>query len=346
MTLIGNLILGIATLIFFVLFDIIYIKPMPRGDAVVGYTWSLILGVAVFSICLIIVALLIGSQGGYALLGSPGTVLILLSVILILLGNGFFTLMAGEKGYDLPPLIRQLFRYIPAILPPLLIIAAACLLHADQKVLPAIAYKLPIWVGLGSGLAALALIMVNNAQNANAQMQSAREYKDKIYQDHLNQIDSTDVSKDLVFLFVFTDANHNSVVRERALAKIKTRPDWEAEVISRLQNDWAPEAFTFLASNDVSDKTLFPEAVRQGVLIQARLIRESIGNCRNSYDLYSDRFTWEVDRVLRTVDKFQEMGVDYRPAVQELLRALDEPSDFEKPKFKCSILLEKWLKAN
>lgn len=182
--------------------------------------------------------------------------------------------------------------------------------------------------------------------NANARLRSESEFIDRTHQNHLNTIDSTDVMKNMVFLLVFTDANHDTDVRDRALAKIKSRVDWQEELARRLETDWAPEVFTFLASNEVDDKALFAEPVQKGAFIQARLIRESIRNCRGTYDLYSSRFAWEAERVLRTLEKFEGMGLDYRPAVQEMRAALDEPTSFEKPKLECKSILDKWLKTH
>jgi hypothetical protein len=347
MVVIGNFALAVATLVFFLLVKEILFTKMPGGDAGVGYAWALIIGVLVFSICMAVATAIIGGQGGFSWVGSPGgsrVMLVLMGFILIMVGNGFF--MFGEGFGGLPNFIRITFTAIPATLPPLLIICAAILLNAERTSLPAFTYKLPIYFGLIVGILAIGFLLAESARNSAAKIQSNIDFTDKIHQDHLNHIDTTDVMKDGVFLFVFTDANQDKDVREKALAKIKTRPDWQEELVRRLQNDWAPEAFTFLASNEVDDKTLFPEPVRQGVLIQAKLIRESIRQCRDGYDLYEGRFTWEVERVLRTVDKFQGMGVDYRPAVQELRNALDERTSFEKPKLPAKGMLDNWLKKH
>ena len=193
---------------------------------------------------------------------------------------------------------------------------------------------------------AIGFLMMESARNAAAITQDKSDFEQRNYQNHLDNIDSTDVMKEIVFILVYTDANQRQDVREKALAKIKSRPDWQEELVRRIQTDWAPEVFTFLASNEVDDKTLFLEAVKQGVLIQARLIRADIRKCRDGYDLYEGRFTWEVERVLRTVDKFEDMGVDYRPAVQEMRNALDERTSFEKPKLVAKGILEKWLKKH
>lgn len=347
MIILGNFFLALAALAFLLVCNLIYFTKMPGGDAGVGYAWSLLFGIAGFSVCLAIVTAIIGLQGGFGWVGASGsqrTLLVLGGLILVLIGNGFF--MTGEYPHDLPVMLRKIIRPIPAVLPPALLIGAAILLNGKQTTVSAPAYKLPIYAGLFFGVLAIGILMVARAQRSAALLQSHAEFTSTTHQNHLNHIDSTDVSKDMVFLLVYTDANHSGEVREKALAKIKSWPGWQEELVRRLQNDWAPEAFTFLASNEVDDKTIFPEPVRQGVLIQARLIRESIRNCRNPYDLYAGRFTWEVERVLRTVDQFEGMGVDYRPAVQELRQALDEPASFEKPRLAAMAIVDKWLKKH
>ncbi|HMQ47504.1 MAG TPA: hypothetical protein PKA00_08920 [Saprospiraceae bacterium] len=342
MIIIGNVFLGLAALVAILLFNMMYLSTVPRGgDAVVGYAWSLIIGILVFSVSLAIVTAIIAWKGHFAWVGASSG-LIIIGFLLVMLGNGFFLL--GEGVGDLPVPIRQVFKYLPAVLPVMLVLAAGVLLHTEPGAVPAALYKGPIYVGLVLGILALLFIAVHYIRNDMAVIKSQQAFEDKIHQDHLNQIDTTDVSKDAVFLYVFTDANHAPDVRERALAKLKSRPDWQEELVRRLQNDWAPQAFIFLASNEVEDKSLFVEPIRQGILIQAKLIREDIRNCRGDYDLYSDRFSWEIERLLRTVDKFQNIGANYKSEVQALRAALDEPTTFEKPRLRAVSLLDKWLK--
>ncbi|MBI1226540.1 MAG: hypothetical protein GC192_15000 [Bacteroidetes bacterium] len=347
MIVLGNFFLAVAAIVFLLICNLIYFKTPPGGDAVVGYAWSIIFGILAFSICMAIVTAIIGWQGGFGWVGtSTGqrVALVLLGFLLILVGNGFF--MANEYPRDLSPAMRKIVRMIPAVLPVLLLIGAALLLNFKYTALAGPVYKIPVFSSLFLSSLGFAIILFGQAQRSAARVKADEDFRDRTHQNHLNTIDSTDVMKNGVFLYVFTDANHKADVREKALAKIKSRPDWQEELVRRLQNDWAPEAFTFLASNEVDNKTLFPEAVRQGIIIQARLIRESIRKCRDKYDLYEGRFTWEIDRVIRTVDKFDSIGVDFKPVMQELRNALDEKTDFEKPRLPAKGLLDNWQKKH
>jgi len=348
MTILGNLFIGIAALVSILILNLVYGTHNRGGDAGVGYAWALFLSLSVFIVCMGIVAISIGTRGGYDWVGQPGTgrtLWVLGGFALAMLGVFFISMGEGMGG--VPRWLYHIMKVAP-LLAILSVLASALLLLNEplRTSLPSLAWRLPTFVAIGFGVVSLGFIVVAKAQVSADIARAATESKDSFYQNQLDNIDSTDLMKDGVFLYVYTDANQEKALREKALAKIKTRPDWQEELVRRLQNDWAPEAFTFLASNEVDDKAMFLEPVRQGVLIQAKLIRESIRNCSNSYDLYEGRFTWEVDRVLLTVDKFEGMGVDYRPAVQELRNALDEQASFEIPKLQAKTTLDKWLKKH
>ncbi|MCF8248244.1 MAG: hypothetical protein K9J37_23655 [Saprospiraceae bacterium] len=346
MNLIGNILLGVTTLIYFGLLSLVYGSHNRSGDAGVGYAFTLVLSNVGFIVCLAIVTAIIGSKGGFSWVGTygglPRFVWVSAGFILAMTGIFFFTVQEGLGA--LAAIVRQI---APGLLPLLVIVGAAVLLNDGWRAtVPPLIFKLPILVTVGAGAVVLLVLMgakfTQSAENAKA----ASEAGSSRHQNDLANIDSIDVMKEIVFLFVYTDANQDPELRERAIASIKSRPDWQEELVRRIQTDWAPEVFTFLASNEVDDKILFPEAVKQGALIQARLIREDIRKCRDGYDLYAGKFSWEVERVLRSVDKFEGMGVDYRPAVQELRAALDERTDFEKPKLAVKDMLDKWLKKH
>lgn len=343
MAIIGNIFLGIAAFVAILLFNMRYLRTIPSGgDAAVGYAWSLLIGVFAFSICMAIVTIIIAWRGHFSWVGSPQGFLLGAGFLLIMLGNGFF--LFGEGTGDLPLVIRLVFKYLPALLPLALVFAAGVLLHTQPGTVPALLYKTPIYMGLVAGILAGLFILGRQLRNNLAVIKSQQAFEDKNHQDHLNQIDTTDVSINAVFLYVFTDANHASDVRQRALAKLKSRSDWQEEMVRRLHTAWAPEVFTFLASNEVEDKNLFAEPIREGIRIQAELIRESIRNGRGDYDLYPERFVWEIERILRTVDKFQSQEQDYKAAIRALRAALDEPTSFKKPELKAKKVLDNWLK--
>jgi hypothetical protein len=349
MTSIGNIFLIIAGLVYLALSGTLFSRqPTPGGDYGMSYAWTLIIGNFAFTLCMTIVVAIIGAKGGFDWVATPGAprfLTVTAAYILIMLAYNFFAMKEGTG--DLPPLLREVVAYLPGLLPPLLLICAAILLNEDWRAaVPVAVYKWPLLLIAAIGLLPLGLIMQHNARNAAAGAKARAEFISRNEQAHLDRIASVDIQKEMGSILVFTDANHKAEVRNRALEKIKSRPDWQEELIRSFEAGWTPDVFTFLASNEVENKEMFAKPVEEGIRVQARLIRESIGRCRGSYDLYPDRFTWEVDRVLRSVQKFQGLGVDFHPAVQELRAALDEPTSFEKPRLKCIPMLDRWLKQN
>jgi len=350
-TLIGNIFLSIAALIFLALFNMMYLQKIPKtGDSLMGYGWGIILGYLAILTCLILVAGMIGWKGGFSWIGASTAARWLIvpgGLILAVLAAGLCAFIKGEP-MQVPGLLKWLSGVLPALIPLFLFIGFAVLLNGGEiSTLSAAAYKWPLASAgslgmLGLCIAAWGFIAESN-QNAVRRAEGAKSDQARYHQNHLDNIDSCDVTKNMVFILVFTDANHHPEVRERAIAKIKTNPAWQQELIRLLECDWAPEAFTFLASNEVDDKNLFVEPVRKGVLNQAKLIRQNIRESSQRHHLYAGKFSWEVERMLRTVDKFQSAEANYLPEVREVRAALNERWIFEKPTFVCAAVLDKWI---
>lgn len=351
MTFIGNLLLAIAALVYFALLSILYGKEPPKGgDYAVGYFWSLLILNALFIIAMVLANIIIGIRGGFGWV-LPGSGVRFIFVTLCLLAALATTALSGmfrnEPG-DVPWALRFFANIAPVIIPLLLLFGAVILLNQIQ--VPAAVYKWPLQLAAALGLlgvtACIVLVLVESNRNRQATRQHTIEANESNHRRMLEEIDSCDLSKNMVFLLVFTDANQHKEVRDKALAKIRSRTGWQEELVKKLQNDWAPEVFTFLASNEPDDPTLFTAPIYEGILIQAKLIRESIRRSSHPSHFYESRFLWEVERVLRTVDRFSNRGTDYRPAVKELRAALDQPCDFEKPVFICRQLLDEWIKQH
>lgn len=352
MTIVGNILLIIATLIFLPL-AFTLTKAPPGNDGAVGYFWGIIILDLLFSACMILVTLVIASKGGFEWVSATKSTrfwLVTLGLLSMLFTTGLSGLFKYEHG-PVPFLIRFYSSFAPFMIPAVMIIAGMILVNSKmQASVPVAAYQWPLLlvavIGVTGAVSAVSGFISESARNQEARVLDNQRQNDENHTRMLAEIDSCDVSKNMVFILVFTGDNQDVDVRDKAVAKVKTNPQWQQELIRLLQSDWAPEPLQFLSSNDVDDPSLFLEPVRVGVLNQARLIRQSIHEASQPHHLYADQFSWEVERVLRTVDRFKGKGVDYRPAVKEVRAALDEPAEFEKPKFRCISMLDKWIAAN
>ncbi len=352
MTILGNALLVIATLLFLGLASMLLGKaPSGSGDSLMGFAWGMIILNLAFSICIILVYTLVAIKGGLEWAGSSSSQRFW-RVTLLLLAALITSALAGLFKYEhgpVPGLLRVYSSFAPLVIPLVLIGAAGILLNDNLRtsVSPSL-YKYPLYlaaiIGVTGSASALFGSIAQSMRNQKARVEAAANFEDENHLRILGEIDSCNVMTSMVNILVFTGDNQPEEIMQKAVAKVKTNPEWQQELIRLMGTDWAPEVFQFLASNPVDDPALFAQPLKEAIQIQARLIRESIQSSSHPSHFYAGRFGWEIERVIRTVDKFQGNGTDYLPDMKDLRAALDEPTDFEKVDFSCTPILDKWIK--
>lgn len=178
-----------------------------------------------------------------------------------------------------------------------------------------------------------------------SQIQSQdREQHDR----YLQEIADLDSTQSILGILALTGKYHDAEVREAAVAKIKSRPDWESELIGILVSEYNYHyAYDFLDGNNVDNPALFTEPVRLSILQMAANIRTAIPNADNLQDWSFDHFGME--RLLRVVDgQLAGQGMDFYPAILEVRKALDTapPDRYKGVKYTVTPVLDKWLKDN
>jgi len=340
----GNTMLGIAALVYSVLLFSLYSRPAPGGDANVGHAYAMIYGNLFLLACFAAATIAIGLSGGFQWVSGSGggrflkVTLGLLCIVLVLVASA----MGQNEG---PSGLRLILKFGAFALPALVLLAGAALLNEGlHERLPTqfAQWSLKGVAGLGALMVAGFLLQQTASRLAATIRHLSRDPNElsDFEQGILQKIDTCDLQKNMIFLMIHTDRNNNPIVREKAIAKVKTRPDWQEELVRRLDTGWAEDVFTFLASNEVDDKTLFPDAVRKGILQQATIIRERIRQGGSFRGLGFDR---SVRKVLTTVEKYEGMGVDFRPAMQTLRDALNGPPEAAAATADCKEDLDKWL---
>ena len=353
MSIIGNVFLGLAALILFYLLTSFYSKPMPGGDAGVGYAWGIIILNLGFVVCMGIVALIIAYTGGFewvAATKSKRTLYVTVSVLAALIFAGLAGLLKGESGQIGGP-AKYLVGISYLLVPILMILVSFILLNGNlRSSVPGVLYKWPsIFIAVISLVGLSSLLLAQMAASAKNQLAIAKSTINDEDENHvriLKEIDSCDVVTSVGSILVYTGDNQPEKIQMAAVSKIKTNPDWEKTLLTFFETDWAPEVFQFLASNDVDHPSLFEEPIRKGILIEARLVRERIRRCSHPSHFYPGMFDWDIERVIRTVERFKNKEVDFLPAMKELRAAMNEPSDLDKPEFRAAGMLDKWIKAN
>ena len=353
MAFIGNILLVIALFVIYFLNTGALAKPAPGGDYGVGYAWSQIILNLAFVIIMILVTIIIGAKNGFEWVSASKSTrfwLVTIGMLTAVFTSVVTTIFRHEAG-PAPFLMQTFSSFAPVAIPLVLILGGFILLNQGLRTsIPVAVYKWPLilvsLIGLVGTISATFSFMAASARNNAAAIKATQESYDENDRRIMAEIDSNDVMNNLVFLLVFTGDNQPDEIKNRAVAKVKTHPQWESELIRLIQTEWAPEPFQFLAFNDVENPSLFLEPVRTGITIQADLIRKSIRNTSHPSNFYQGQFSWEVERIIKTVDRFKGKGVDYVPAMKELRSAFDEPSEFEKPKWSCVKVLDKWIEKN
>jgi hypothetical protein len=353
MSFIGNALLGLAALILYYLVTSFYSKPIPGGDAGMGFALGVFVLNLAFVICMGIVALIISGKGGFEWVSSTKstrTLYTTISIIAILIFTGLAGLLEGEsKNFGGPA--RFILPIFYLLIPIMMIVISVILLNDNlRSTLPLAVYKWPsVFIVVVSlvGLASLLLAQIaSSAKKQTAMLEYKLKNEDENHMRILADIDSCNVQTSMRSILVFSGDNQPENIQNAAVAKIKTNPEWEQELIRNLDTEWAPDVFQFLASNDVDHPSIFEAPLQNGVYTMANLFRERIRSCSHQSHFYVGMFTWDAERVIRAVDKFQSMEIDYLPAMKELRASMDEPSGFDKPKFTAITMLDKWIQQH
>ncbi|MEP6794648.1 MAG: hypothetical protein ABJB16_10005 [Saprospiraceae bacterium] len=347
----GNICLALAALISVALLSPFFQHKISTSNdqGASGYMVIIVIFLSLLFLGLMsIVYIAINRQGGFTWISNNGTLRFLFlsigllsAVIIAAIGimNRFMPVSSSD-------VLQSLMKAVPVVIFVVLLVTGFILNNnAIREHVNLLFYKWPLFLVDGLSLVGVLFLAATTLFSGTSSLEdSTRNYESapSIKNSRLAEIEESDVKENKMRLFEFTGGLYPQEVRDKASAKIKTNPDWEKEIIDMLENDQALEAFNFLQSNDVTDKKSFLQPVFNGVMSVAAYIRHTIqGTSPSAFD--DSMFSDEVNRVLRTVEKFEGNGVDYLPAVREIRDALDEPVLGKKINFDCRTILDSWI---
>ncbi len=339
MSVFGNLCLVSTALCLLGLFNLAILQKAPGGDRAVGHAWMIIFLCGGLLVAAGLTTLAVGLRGGFDRFGhSTGA--------RALVGTGWFALAAlGFCALSGPiTFVPQALRVAGTFALPVLVLAWAAL-HLNDGLARALPTGAATALTLGVvALSALPLVAVGmgSATRSLAALAQRGEL-DSFQQGIVQQIDATNAQEGIGALLVHTPEGRHPVIRARALAKIKSRADWQDELVRLLKTDAAPGVLGFLSANEVDDPAMFVSALPEGLQQQAGEIRRRIRNSNHPSHLYAGLFLTEVRLALEVASAYQAQGADVRAAVQAMRRAFDEPTPYPRPAFAAVDLLDRWL---
>lgn len=306
------------------------------GDARIGHAFVTYWFFLAFVIVMGIMTITIGIKGGFSWLDSNNTVcgfIVLAGFLLTLYGLMIFE----DPGIGLNRKIRRIGSFLLVLL--LLIWGAAHLYDGFWGALPPPATKWLTIAVFAIGMVPITAQLVLKQINFVASLRKRGEL-DSFQMGIIAHIDRTDVQKAMSSLLVHTAEGRHPIIREKAIAKVKSRPDWQEEMV-RLLNDGDTDVFYFLSSNAVEKMDIFPAAIHKGILAQSEMIREKIRNCSHRDHLRKASFFFEINDLLKSLKPFKKAGYDFTPSLQVLRNAFNERCRFDKPKFDVVKMIEK-----
>ena len=343
----GNFFLLIATVICAIIFDLLYGNHSRSGDAGVGYAWAILFAITGFVIVTGISTIIAAKNGGFQWVAYQGSgrSFILFGAFAVAMWGAILFCMGSGFG-DFPKFLAPLIKALPVLSLISIIASVFVLINHSEKLSTNHYWRLPIYIAIVIGIIATLISLVARVNQNIQNYQYYKQSKNQINENELLHIDTINVYTNFGSLLGSTDRYRDPQIRAKALEKIKSHPDWENELLKYLNSGWFPDVFTFLASNDVLHKDLFANAIIGGIDLQSQSIKKSISSYNYEYELYPEKYSWEIERILRTIEKFKDSGVDYKPAVIRLRAAFNEPTPFDKPDMNAVKLLDKWLKKN
>lgn len=351
---IGNLLavpaLGVAALAGLALMLIGLSNEAGRdgGRAVAAF-----LAAAPFALALLLAGGVALARGGFDWIGLPRPATVLLVLVALAAAAGLSALSAAlrlEPASQAPWALLPLRGWLHLVWPPLLVAGLALALWPTLGGSAAGPWRhLPAALVGGVTLLVGGLMVVEWAQHSLvrqreqlAAMQQDGHERDRWIRE---QVQAADVQRDLASLLNQTSRWERADIRALALQKVHSHPDLTAALAALLRSPAADQAFTYLDSNAPPDPAALAGPVREGLLQMAEVLRLRM---RDTHTLHPGEFTHEVERMLAVADRFAGHGVDFRPALQEVRRALDEPRDQPSgtPDLRARALLDRWLRKH
>lgn len=349
-----NLILLIVTLVYLVVSYQIYFTRMPAGDGGVGWSWQIIQSYLILLVLMTILTLIISLKGAYSWINNQTgnkVVYALLGTIIIVLGAGLASFTKGEPSFT-PGLINKGITVLSTFIPIIFILCSFFLVNKHWIPFSPTTLKIPLFGSVIIGFASILLFVVNlyleSINNQKNRVNSILERQDANDIRMIQAVEAANILNDVDFLniLVYADDNKDTSVVNKAVARIKSRTDWQETMVKNLSSGGAMEVFNFLASHDADNKEIFPDAVNKGLYSVADWIRSRIKEGSQEHHFYAAQYGWEVERALRSADRFQHMGVDFIPAAQEIKKALLQPHQIKRKPFNCISYVDRWIEKN
>ncbi|MEZ4901255.1 MAG: hypothetical protein R2822_05575 [Spirosomataceae bacterium] len=354
----GYVLLALTFLFYIGLVALHLSEPSTGGDNAMGYGLGLAfvgLGLAISSL---LVTIHIAGKGGFDWIPNQvfnRTLLVGLGWLMLIVASFACAVFRWEwHEDDFPQYLRWVSLQNAFVwLPLLMIVPYFFLLDSVSKMgVSAPVYQWPLMVGFTiSSIICGGLLWgwaKTSAKEQAATVERQLNKDEQLRKQHLDFIASQQPTDPIVNILALTGRFHDDEVRNAAVAKVKSHPDWEAQLLQLLENDYYDtEVYTFMDGNKVEHPELFLQPLNRSILRLATKVRNHI---KDSNDLQEWHFeSYNIERLLRAIDgQFAEKSMDFLPAVVQLQTALKTtpPERFKGIRFVVTPIVDRWVKSH
>ena len=355
---IGYMLLALTSLFYAGLVALNISKPSTTGSNAMGYGLGMAflgMGLAISSLLL---TLNIGGKGGFNWVANQApnrTLLVGLGWLTMVIASFACALFKWEwhEG-EFPQYLRWLSLQNAFIwMPLLMLIPYFFLLDAESKMgVSAHVYKWPLLAGFIVASVVCSGLLFGwvkaSARKQAATIERRLNEGDQLKKEHLDFIESQKPEDSILNILALTGRFHDDEVRTAAIAKVKSHPDWEAQLLTLLENKYYhTEVYTFIGGNKVEHPELFLKPLNHSILRLATEVQNRIKGSNDLQERHFDHFS--INRLLRAIDEqFSGKGMDFRPAVVQLQVALrtTPPERFKNVRFTVTPTVDNWLKKH
>lgn len=356
MSIIGYIFFAIAAICYVGLAVLTASKP-PSGSNDMGHGLMLAflgLGFTITSLLMTIVLLVKGSFHWLGYSGGQRTTVVLLAWLFVVLTTFFCAIFKLEWPRDNNPYPQFLHwlavAYGQLWIPLLWLVACFLSLGANGEVIPSLTlmknafYSSLIITSVFSGGLLFGYLRdsVEQAQAATAR-DGARD--DEWHQKGLDEIAAHKPTDPIIGLLSYSTRVRPDDTRQAAIAKIKTHPNWEADILALLTDKRSyREVYYFLDGNAVTNPGQFAKPLNESIFWLSEHIRVDLAESNNLQDW---SYEWAgIDNLLAAIDsQFLNQGVDFYPNVLRLKKTLEgpRPERFKDVRFTVTRSLDSWL---
>ncbi len=326
----SNLLLALTSISYIGLAVLNFQKANATGERLMGAGFISLGLIALYVLFSLLLTISIVSKGGFNWI-SPSTstrnILVAILWLGMIIGVVFCGMLSTEMNTDRTTGIFRILSmpvyYGTVWLPLLMLIPYALLINTQwRESIPAVLYKVPLVMACLLGFVIVMIPKIVTSMNINVPKQSTEDWKKEMLVPSIEKETSVEI------LLNYT-RDEDAWVRDLAVNRLKSLPQWEDPLITTLQKTdeyghydfrWI---YLFLDQYTVDHPDRFVEPINNTL---EALAKATIVDLNKNFVYSGDLNVLQIDVVCRVLEhQFKDSSQVFRPNMLKIQEALDTP---------------------